>query len=83
MNNMESQFKNFLLFVHKSFRDDYDIQMNKNYTNQTVALHPLDGETTEERLTNVYNRIKLNTERLQGLIEDLDKRLGKKKKGDE
>ena len=82
MNNMETQFKDFILFIHKSFRDDYDAQMSKNYTNQATLEHPLDGETTEERLASVYKRIKLNTERLQGLIDDLDKRLGKKK-GDE
>jgi len=82
MKAKEAQFKNFLLYIHKCFREDYDRQMEANYTGLKTVAHPLNGDTVEERLSDVYKRIHLNTQRLQDLLDDLNKRLGKGKKGE-
>jgi hypothetical protein len=81
-NEQKAKFEDFLIYVYKTFEEDYNQHINTNITEKTQTnMDPRDGLTPEERLQIIYKRIRLNAERLNLLLGKLNQKLGKKNPG--
>ncbi len=78
--DLDLKVEDLCLQTLNMFREDYAKQLKPNLTNE-AAVAPMDGETAQQRLDQIYNRIKQNTERLQKLLDDLNLKMKDKKRG--